>query len=384
MTTHLTSGSPTADAGPETASATSITVVVPTYHEAENIPILLARLARLQDETGLALEVLLMDDDSRDGSQEAVEASGYDWARLVVRKENRGLSPAVIDGFRLAQGDILVCMDCDLSHPPEKIPELVAALEAGPRMAIGSRYVAGATTDDTWGLFRWLNSKVATLLAWPLTSAKDPMSGFFAIRRCDFERARDLNPIGYKIALELIVKCGVTEVGEAPIHFADRVHGESKLNLKEQLKYLKHLRRLYMYKYAGRMEVLHFLIVGASGVVVNLAVLTLLAWLGARESLALAGGVAVSVVTNFLLNRHYTFSHARGGNIWKQFVSFVGATSVGMLVNYLVALGLRSSLLATAAGGLQIAALVGIAAGLVFNFLGYRFIVFRKRRTSQT
>ncbi len=379
MTVHAPA-SPYVGSPEQPNALVAVSVIVPTYQEVENIPIVLDRLARLREELGLDLEVLFMDDNSRDGSVEAVAARGYDWARIVVRTENRGLSPAVIDGFRLARNPVLICMDCDLSHPPEKIPELIQELESGRRFVIGSRYVAGASTDDQWGLFRWLNSRVATLLALPLTKAKDPMSGFFAIRRADFERAEELNPIGYKIALELIVKCDIDDVGEVPIHFSDRFHGESKLSLKEQLKYLQHLRRLYIHKFCGAMEVMQFLVVGVSGLVVNLSVLTLLVVLGVQERFALAGGVAVSVVTNFLLNRRFTFSYARDGDPWKQFGGFVGASAVGMVVNYAVALSLRKSLLASVAGGLQLAALAGIAAGLVFNFIGNRFLVFRKRR----
>ena len=105
-----------------------------------------------------------MDDDSRDGSVEAVEQAGYDWARMIVRTGNRGLSAAVVDGFRAAQYPILVCMDCDLSHPPEKIPQLVAALGTGQQFVLGSRYVPGASTDDDWGFLRWFNSVIATFL----------------------------------------------------------------------------------------------------------------------------------------------------------------------------------------------------------------------------
>jgi dolichol-phosphate mannosyltransferase len=121
----------------------SVTVIVPTYREAENLPHLLQRLAAVREAHGLDLDVLIMDDNSQDGSEEAVAASGYPWARLVVRTENRGLSPAVIDGLRLADQEVALVMDADLSHPPEKIPELLAALENGAEFVIGSRYVAG-------------------------------------------------------------------------------------------------------------------------------------------------------------------------------------------------------------------------------------------------
>jgi dolichol-phosphate mannosyltransferase len=173
-----------------------ISIVVPTYREAENIPLLLDRIAALRTRQGVDCEVLIMDDDSRDGSVEAVERSGYDWARIIVRTENRGLSQAVVDGFRAARHPVLVCMDADPSHPPERIPQMVLGLAAGQQLVLGSRYVSGGSTDDDWGFLRWVNSRLATLLARPLTSARDPMSGFFAMRRADVLAARNLNPVG--------------------------------------------------------------------------------------------------------------------------------------------------------------------------------------------
>src|SRR5208337_1975571 len=109
---------------------------------------------------------------------------------------------------------------------------------------------------------RWLNSRVATILARPLTSVRDPMAGFFCLARATFESGRDFNPIGYKIGLELIVKCGCEKVVEVPIHFEDRQFGESKLTFKQQLLYLQHLRRLYMFKYGLWTQLMQFLVVG--------------------------------------------------------------------------------------------------------------------------
>lgn len=356
-----------------------ISVIVPTYREAENIPLLLDRLAAVRAEHDLVLDVLFMDDNSRDGSVEAVAAAGHDWAQIVVRTADKGLSQSVVDGFERATGAVLVCMDCDLSHPPEVIPQMVLGLAAGQQFVIGSRYVPGGSTDDDWGLFRFLNSIAATALARPLTRARDPMSGFFALRKADFHKAHELNPIGYKIGLELIVKCGFENVGEVPIHFSDRQHGESKLSFKEQLRYIQHIRRLYLYRFSNAMYLAQFLVVGAAGTVVNLAVLSLLQGVGLRDATSLAGGIAVSTVTNFLLNRRFTFSYAKHGHIGRQFAGFLGATAVGLVVNYAVALSLRSSVLADADYGLHLAALAGIAAGMVFNFLGNRYLVFRKR-----
>jgi len=368
------------DAGPFATInvAVGLSIIIPTYREVKNIPLVLERIDKLRSTYDLTLEVLFLDDNSQDGSIEAVENSGFDWARIIVRTKDRGLSQSVIEGFRVARYPILICLDCDLSHPPEVIPQMVLALSSGQQFILGSRYVPGGFTDDDWGMFRWLNSRVATLLARPLTSAKDPMSGFFALRKADFDKAVDLNPIGYKVALEIIVKCDFENVGEIPIRFSDRIHGESKLTLKEQLKYIQHLRRLYIYKFGNAMYLLQFLIVGISGVFVNLAVLSILLFLGIPESISLAGGIAVSVITNFVLNRRFTFSYARKANIWAQFAGFVGSSLMGIVTNYAVALYLRS-VLPPAINSPYLAALLGIACGTIFNFIGNRYLVFRKQ-----
>ena len=357
---------------------TSISIIIPTYREVENIPHILRRLDDFRRSSDVNIEVLFMDDDSGDGSVAAVEKCGFDWAKIVVRTEDRGLSRAVIDGFRRARFPVLVCMDCDLSHPPEIIPQMVLALSSGQQFILGSRYVPGGTTDDDWGFFRWLNSRVATWMSRPLTSARDPMSGFFAMRKSDFDSAKELNPVGYKVALELIVKCGFLNVGEIPIRFTDRIYGQSKLTLKQQLLFLQHLRRLYIHKFANAMHLLQFLFVGLSGLIVNLAVVTLMQAMGVSEIACLATGIAVSVVSNFLLNRRFTFSYARHKNIWKQFAGFVGASIVGIVVNYAVAIYVSSSLLAGWPYSLQMAAMIGVASGTIFNFISNRYIVFRK------
>jgi dolichol-phosphate mannosyltransferase len=126
---------------------------------------------------------------------------------------------------------------------------MVERLQRGESdFVLGSRYVEGGSIHDDWSFFRQLNSIIPSLLARPLCPLKDPMSGFFAIRRMDMPDPSRLSPIGYKIALEIFVKGHFSNASEVPIHFADRQHGESKLSLKEQLNFLRHLARLYAYK----------------------------------------------------------------------------------------------------------------------------------------
>lgn len=226
------------------------TVVVPTKREADSLPLLVERLAGVRERRGLDLRLLVMDDDSRDGTVEWARSTP-DWVELVVRTRDHGLSAAVLDGVRRAETETVVVMDADLSHPPETIPELLARLDEGCDFVVGSRYAAGGATDEAWTLLRAVNSRVATALARPLTSIRDPMSGFFAFRRRLLERAERLDPIGYKIGLEILVRCRAERVAEVPIRFAVREHGESKLGLTEQVRYLRHLGRLYRFRYLG-------------------------------------------------------------------------------------------------------------------------------------
>lgn len=236
-----------ASAGP------AVSVIVPTFREVLNIPRLVDRLEGVRRAgaggEGIDLDVWFMDDRSGDGSVQAAAGLGREWVRLVERSGTRGLSPAVIEGMRSSAGRTIIVMDADLSHPAETIPALLDALDRGADMAFGSRYVEGGSTQDGWGLHRKANSLLATLLARPLTKLKDPMSGFFALRRTTFERAARLDPIGYKIGLELVVKCRASRVVEVPIRFANREAGQSKLTPVQQLKYLEHLRRLYLFKF---------------------------------------------------------------------------------------------------------------------------------------
>ncbi len=198
------------------------------------------------------LELVIVDDDSDDGTEDLVCQMKLDWVRLVMRKGARGLGSAVLEGLRQARYDIAVVMDADLSHPPEVIPALVEAVAGGADFAIGSRYVPGGSTEAGWGFWRRLNSRVATWIARPLTAVKDPMSGLFALRREMLARAEGLNPIGYKIGLELLVRCRCRRVREIPIHFADRKAGRTKLSFAERLRYLRHVGDLLRYKYGGR------------------------------------------------------------------------------------------------------------------------------------
>jgi dolichol-phosphate mannosyltransferase len=210
-------------------------IIVPTLNEAENIAVLVERIRRIEPRPA---EIIFVDDNSSDGTRERIcELTGD--VRLVRRDQpTLGLAGAVIAGARAAATDLVVVMDADLSHPPEKIPELVRPILAGTAdMVIGSRYVRGATTPG-WPLWRKFMSRVAAGAAYPLTHVHDSMCGFFAIGR---ERLLELAPhaTGFKIAFEAIVYGrGQLRVLEVPIAFRDRARGTSKMSFRVALLFL--------------------------------------------------------------------------------------------------------------------------------------------------
>jgi dolichol-phosphate mannosyltransferase len=160
----------------------TVTVVIPTLNEARNLAELTGRLFRAFDSGGLNGEVIIVDDDSQDGTVELCEelADRFN-IRLITRNGERGLATAALFGMRAANGETIVVMDADLSHPPESLPELVQACNGDTDcgMAVASRYVVGGTLDPSWGRWRHVNSWVATRLARGLTRVADPMWGFF-------------------------------------------------------------------------------------------------------------------------------------------------------------------------------------------------------------
>jgi dolichol-phosphate mannosyltransferase len=220
-----------------------VTVVVPTLNEAGNIDPLVARLSAAFGPGG-DWEVLFVDDDSRDATAAEIERlSALFPTRVIVRKGERGLGTAVLRGIASTDAPIVVVMDADLSHPPEVAPALAAAVASGADVAIGSRYVPGGGTEG-WSPLRLRLSRGATLLARGLTGARDPMAGFFAIRRSLLDGV-PMKVEGYKILLEILARARPARVDEIPIQFAPRHAGESKVSFGTSIAYLKQLVRLY-------------------------------------------------------------------------------------------------------------------------------------------
>ncbi|NDQ56076.1 MAG: glycosyltransferase [Acidipila sp.] len=354
-----------------------ISLVIPTYKEKANIERLVERTGAALQQCNEEFELIIVDDDSPDGTADEVRrlsAEGRPWLRVLVRENERDLSTAVISGWRVARGDVFGCMDADLQHPPEMLPQLLAKMrETGARIVVGSRHVPGGGVSD-WSLARRVISWTATLMAamilpGTLGKVSDPMSGFFLVRRSALDRAA-LNPIGYKILLEVLARADYSYVAEVPFVFEEREKGGSKMNAATVWKYLAHLVRISIETGEG-MRVLKYALVGLSGAVVNVLALYILARrLGWAAPLAALTGAALAIVNNFFWNDRFTFYETRQANpSWTQtlgrFISFTMFSATGVALNVLLIWLLNGIL------GVRLAwsAAAGVGVAAIWNFL---------------
>jgi dolichol-phosphate mannosyltransferase len=346
-----------------------ISVIVPTYNERDNIEPLVAGIREaLKDED---YEIVFIDDNSRDGTAELVGTlSGKYPVRVIVRRNERGLASAVVHGFAQARGELLAVMDADLQHPPLVLRDMVRAARDGADLVIASRYVRGGSCEG-WGLVRRVISKGAIFLAHLLLPRTrhigDPMAGFFLLRR-PVITGTALKPSGYKILLEVLMMGNYNQAVEVPYSFRVRERGESKLNARQQIDYLKHLFSL-MKRTGEFWRFLKFVLVGASGILVNEGLLWVLHGF-ANLPLLLAPAIAIetSIITNYTLNDLITFRDRRVAGT-AAFFSRLGRFNVVSLVGAGINYGLL--LLLTEVFGFYylISNLVGIAIAMLWNYL---------------
>ena len=215
-----------------------LTVIIPTFNEAANIRKIVSEVDAVFLENSLNGEILVVDDNSPDGTTGIVNElkKTRNNLSLVVREQDHGLSQAVVEGFRLARSEIFLVMDADLSHPPALIPTMLAGIHAGNDLVIGSRYMEGGGIKK-WPLKRRVISLGATFLGRLLfPEIRDPVSGFFAVKKGVVEHA-PLRPKGYKILLEVLGKGNWKKVKEIPFEFVDRATGSSKLKGQTIIEY---------------------------------------------------------------------------------------------------------------------------------------------------
>lgn len=223
-----------------------LSIISPTLNEAQNIPTLIEHLQRALGD--MDYEILIVDDNSPDLTWSVAEQISRNDPRVKTlrRMQNPGLGRAVVDGFSAAEGDILACIDADLQHDPSILPAMIAELQRGMDIVVGSRHVEGGGFGkwSRWRRFEsWCANKVAQVLLG--FEVKDLMSGYFLIWREDFNGIQEqLSENGFKILLEILAKLRTARVKEVPYTFRSRAVGESKLSSKIVLLYFKQLWRL--------------------------------------------------------------------------------------------------------------------------------------------
>ena len=377
-----------------------VSIIIPTFNESRNITDLLNQI-QSNIPAGTNVEIIIVDDNSPDGTGLIVEkyikekmgtlyrdqVNPSTSIKIIHRKEKTGLISALVNGISTSEGQNVLIMDADFSHPPEVINRMISELKKEPNcIIIGSRYITGGAINGM-PFKRLLLSIGANFIARHglcLKNVYDPMSGFFAFPKHTLHGV-EFNTDGFKILLEILIKKKNTvKVKEIPYTFKDRKYGQSKLNFPIILEYIKAVWKLYRYGRKSKKQntqlekrksvrfiskAARFYTVGFSGFVLNYLISILLSngVLGSFGYLqATAVGIAVSVTTNFLLNKFWTFEDKNVNltRFLRQYGMFIGCSSLGILIQFLSIYMLRES-----GVPYDISLLIGVTIASVSNFL---------------
>jgi dolichol-phosphate mannosyltransferase len=359
---------------PQVPAALRQTVVIPTFNERDNIA---ALLARIEATLPAADTEIVFVDDSTDDTPDVIRAAAAD-CPIPITVHHRehatgGLGGAVVEGMRLARGAWIVVMDADLQHPPEVLPELIGAgLRDGADLVVGTRYRGGGRADGLSDGYRRLISGGSTVVTkaifrTSLLQVSDPMSGLFAVRASSLE-VGGLQPLGYKILLELVVRNRPGRIVEVPYAFQQRHAGESKSTMAEGVRFLRHLAILRFG--AKRVRMLAFALIGVSGLLPNQLALWLLH--GAAGVHYLPAAVLANMIAvgwNFLLTDKLLYRDRRHRSLAGRSIRFFVLGNADLL--------LRIPLLAVLVDGAHIGVLVANLGTLVASFV-VRFLILDK------
>jgi dolichol-phosphate mannosyltransferase len=360
--------------------APALSVVVPTRNERDTVGRLVEALHRAL--AGRDYELVFVDD-SADGTDAVLEALARGDARIRVHHRDRGdgLAGAVVAGFDLARGAVVGVIDADLQHPPEMLAVLLERLEdTGADVVVASRYLPGAGRPGL-GPWRAVVSQLSRLFSKVMLGAArrttDPLSGFFLVRRAVIEGVA-LRPVGFKILLEILVRGRGDRVVDVPYVFGERGGGHTKAGMRQGVALFQHVARLAASN-PSDARLWKFLLVGASGVIVNMIVFGIL--IGPpRVYYVLAGAVAgaVSTFTNFVLNNAFTWADRREA-VWSVFLQRLGKYYVATWVGYVVYLALLWAITHMGVAPM-VSNLIAIGLGGMLNYVMHNVWTWRERR----
>lgn len=376
--THVASMPPTAQSCGDRRSARpcTVSIILPTYNEAENVRVLVDRLeTKLID---IDYEIIIVDDDSHDLTwQVAAELAEHNWRVTSVRRiGERGLSSAVLSGLRLSRGQTLLVMDADLQHDENVIGQIIRPLlDNEADIVIGSREVEGGSygSFSRWRrVVSWSGKQLAARLLG--TQVTDPMSGFFALSRQQFEDTESsINPRGFKILLEFLARSDEPRVQEVGYEFRERVNGSTKMSRSVVGSYVLALLDLVL----GRVVSSTFTAYAIVGCIGALLRFSLLLLFGASTVIASALAFEASVLSNYILNNRFTFAtHSRSGiRLWTGLALFHIIAFHGLMVQVGIAETLNPDLELVDLP--LLAQLLGIGIATCGNFVANRTFTWR-------
>lgn len=282
-----------------------LSIIIPTFNERENVHIITRKIKAALASHAINYEIWFIDD-SKDDTPNILEKLAVEHAEVhfVHRENGRGLGSAVVEGFTRAQGRYLVVMDADLQHPPELLPVIIEKLQTGNELVLPSRFVPGGSDGGLNGFRKvvsWAARIIGRVALKKLRRISDCTGGYFGLDRKVIQDAK-LNPIGWKILMEVLVKGRYTKVCEIPYEFVERHAGESKMSMREQWNYLRHIARLVWDSPQDRRFYL-FCFIGGLGVIVNLVLFSVFFYgLDLHPLTASVCSSSMAMLHNFLWN----------------------------------------------------------------------------------
>jgi dolichol-phosphate mannosyltransferase len=357
-----------------------LSIVIPTFNERENVFLIAERIRNVMADD--LYEIIFVDDSNDDTPEKLELLTQMDpHVRYEHRINERGLGTAVVRGFELTQGDKIIVMDADLQHPPEMLVPMLAEIESGADVVIPSRFVPGGD-DGGLNMARKLISATARYMGKIMLKAlrpiNDPTSGYFMFRKSVISGV-ELKPIGWKILIEVLVRGNYEKVVEIPYRFHARAAGESKMSLKEQWNYVRHLINLAKDSPQDRRFYL-FALVGISGLLFNMVTFAVLTHFYVTVVMAGTISAVLAMNSNFYLNNRFTWAEVRDSLLFTRYSKFIMTSIVGIVID----VNILSVLYYVFDLNYLLANFIGIMCGTIWNYFVNNAWTWRKEKDINT